>query len=372
MGDSHPDRGRLRETAAEPNHHRPPELRPAPSALPLLRLLAVVGTAVTMLWHATSVTQIKPRQELGFIVLLVAGFAVGATLWLLLPAATRTLLRHKDLLLPLGLLIPGEALLSAMLGLPALAALLAPAWSVKLLSLGFSLSLAFLVRALFSVVYAGWTTTLVVQAVAQDRVDPIAALTTFGRWSWRTLVVEFIGWGVLMVASAVAIVLGAASIALALILIGLSSLIWNLATAALLPVALSEGRSFADALRAGFRTSWSNKSRWAMPVIVQMVLLGWVTFFHISYAGSPQPGSTTTHTKTDWSVNGFWTGGYENDCRWHTQLMKVVEAEPLQLVNSLLGLLFAVLAIGVKLKIVTDLDQAGPWTDQPAGLGGSE
>ena len=55
------------------------------------------------------------------------------------------------------------------------------------------------------------------------------------------------------------------------------------------------------------------------------------------------------------SVNGFWTGGYENTCRWHTKLMKMAETEPMPLVEFLLGVLFAILAIVVKLRITADL-----------------
>ena len=83
-----------------------------------------------------------------------------------------------------------------------------------------------------------------------------------------------------------------------------------------------------------------------------MILLGWVTFIYVSYSGNPRPGAFTTETKTNWQVNGFWTGGYEDNCRWHDDLMKAVEAEPLPLVATLLWLMYAVLAIVVKLRIV--------------------
>jgi hypothetical protein len=69
----------------------------------------------------------------------------------------------------------------------------------------------------------------------------------------------------------------------------------------------------------------------------------------------PGPGSVTTQNKTDFSVNGFWTGGYENECHWHTKLMAVVEAEPLPLAEFLLGIVFAVLAIVVKLEITAKM-----------------
>jgi hypothetical protein len=81
---------------------------------------------------------------------------------------------------------------------------------------------------------------------------------------------------------------------------------------------------------------------------------------------APDP-SFTTRTTTNWSVNGFWTGGYENECRWYDNLMEAAEAPPLPLISSLLGMLFAVLAIAVKLRIVTELHKSG--FIQPEGFG---
>ena len=153
---------------------------------------------------------------------------------------------------------------------------------------------------------------------------------------------------------------------LTLLLIGAVSLLWNLLTAALLPIVVAERGAFVDAVRNGLRVSWERKGRWWLPVVLQMVLLGWVTLLYVSYTGSPRPGSYTTNTKSDVSVNGFWTGGYENSCRWHTKLMTVVETEPMPLVEFLLGLLFAVLAVVVKLRIAADLYSPAIATADPS------
>jgi len=238
-----------------------------------------------------------------------------------------------------------------------LAAVLTPAWALKILSLSFSLSLAFGVQVFLGIVYAGWTTALIIQAVTRNRVEPIEALAVSRRWFWRVFFLELIGWGVLFLMLAVAIAIGTASLAFAVLLIAICSLIWNLATAALLPVALAERRSLGASLGKGLQVSWRKKSQLWLPVVTQMVLLGWATFIYVSYSSSPRPGSFTTNTKTNWSVNGFWTGGYENNCRWYAKLMETVEAEPLPLISSLLGMLFAVLAIAVKLRIVAALPE---------------
>jgi hypothetical protein len=311
-------------------------------------------------WQAASLGQLKPRQESGFAVLLAAGLAVGLTLRLLLPAATGRLLRHRDVLIPLGLYIPAAALLAALAAIPALAAVLAPAWPLKVLSITLSLSLGFVIQLLLALIYAGWTTALVLQAVREDRLDPLGAFRDLRRWFLRVLVAEFLGWAVLFATLAVAIALGTVSIGLALVLIGACSLVWNLVSAALLPVVVAEPGSLAAALRKGLRVSRARMGRWWLAVVLQMILLGWVTFIYVSYTSSPGPGTITTQTRTSWHVNGFWTGGYEDTCRWHADLMAALEAEPLPVVATLLELLFAVLAIVIKLWVVAETYEPMP------------
>jgi hypothetical protein len=340
---------------------RPPQA--GSSLLTALRVIGLVGTAAVVAWQTVSLGPLKPRQEWGFAVLIIAGAAVGLTLFVLLPNSTRRLLRHKDILIPLGLYIPAVSVLSALAAVPAMAAVLNPAWPLKLFTITVSLSLLFAIQLILGVIYAGWTTALVLQAVCQERVDPVGSFTDIGRWFLRVLGAEFIGWAVLFACLAVAIALGPASIGLALFLIGVSSLVWNLATPALLPVVVAERGSFGAALAQGIRVSWRRKGRWWLPVVVQMILLGWLTFIHVSYTSSPRPGTLTTQTRTNWQVSGFWMGGYEDNFRWYTDLMKAVEAEPLPPISSLLELLFAVLAIVVKLRIVAGI-YAPMWIDK--------
>jgi hypothetical protein len=329
--------------------------QPNSSAARVLRLIALAGTSAVVLWHVVALRHMESRQEWGFAVLVLAGLAVALTLRLVLPAESRRLLRHKDILIPLGLYIPASALLPALAAIPALAALLNPAWTLKILSISLGLSVAFLIQMMLAVILAGWTTTLVLQAVREDAVEPMRALRDIGRWLLPVLGTEFIGWTVLFAGVAVAIALATASIGLALILIAVVSLVWNLATAALLPVVVAERGPFLAALREGIQVSWARMRHWWWPVVLQMILLGWVTFIHVSFSSSPGPGMFTTQTKTNWQVNGFWTGGFEDTFRWHGELMKALEVEPLPLITTLLELMFAVLAIAIKLRIVTGM-----------------
>ncbi|MGO8691506.1 MAG: hypothetical protein ACLQLG_17935 [Thermoguttaceae bacterium] len=335
-----------------------PDYQPdGPTASPrigLLRYTAIVGTGIVLVWRVTSLFGMRPRQEWGILVVAAAAIAVGLVCRLLMPAATARLGRHMDLLLPLGFYIPTETMLGLLAKAPITSALLSPSWSFRVLSISFTLSLAFLLEIVLAVVYAGWTTTLILQAVGRDRVEPLPALAAMRRWFWPVLGVETLGWFVMFAALALGIAVGAAVLPLALIGIGVFALIWNLATAALLPVVVGRRRPFGEAVREGIRLSWRGKGRWWKPVVAQMILLGWIVFFVVSYTDDTA-GSYHMYEKTQFSVKAFWTGGYEDECHWYTELMKTVETEPLPLATSLLGILFAVLAIVVKLEITAGL-----------------
>ncbi len=332
-----------------------------------LRLVALLGAGLVLLWKATSLGQMRPNQGWGFVVLFLACVAVGLTGVMVLPAATRRLRRSPDLLVPLGLYLSAEALWSLLLAIPIVSAVFSPAWNLRIFAFSSSLSLNFLVQVALAVTYAGWTTSLIVQSVQRDQVDLLDALSAWRVWFWRVLGAEAIGWCVLFGGLTLVLGLGAMALPLALLLIGVLSLLWNLLTAALLPMIVAEQGAFVETVRAGLRAGWAMKGRWWLPVVLQMVLLGWVTLLYVSYTANPQPGTYHTNTKSDLSVNGFWTGGYENTCRWHTKTMKLVETEPLPLVEYLLGVLFAVLAIVVKLRITSDVYGPGIATVGPSG-----
>lgn len=328
----------------------------------LLRIIAFLGTGLILLWHVISMPQLQPHQSAGFVVLVLAVLAVGLTLLIFLPDAMERLLKHTDLLVPLGLFITVSTTFITLAMLPTLATMLTTSGSVKILTFSFSLFASFAFIFLLSMVYVGWTTVLIFQVVILGQVKLIAALAIMGRRFWRVLAIEFFGWGVLLAVSMVMFATATVSMPFALILIGLVSLFWNLATAAVLPVALADTRSFWSALRHGLAVSRAGMSKWGPLIIVQMVLLGWITFINVSYTIYEKKHADTEYTATDidkikttWGVKVFWTGGYADDCKWHGSLMEALEAEPVQLIDRLLTLMFAILAIAIKIKIVSGL-----------------
>jgi hypothetical protein len=348
----------------------------------LLRLVAILGTLAVWLQQILFMPQLQPRQEAGFIVLLVAVLAVAASLSMLMPDATVKLLRYKDLLIPLGLFITLSAVFNYLVTLPVLAAMFTSSWPITILTFSFSLSVGLLFNFLLSIIYAGWTTSLIFQAVVLGRVNPVEVLALGGRWFWRTLGAELFGWVLTIGVTICALALSTASVSLALILIAVASLVLNLATVAVLPIAIADSRPLDQAIRHGLKVSRANMHKWAPLVIAQMLLLGWITFIHVSYTTRETTSdkqthlnsaldleradsvpeytdtvttSQTVHTQTNWGVNGFWIGGYADNCKWYGSLMEALKAKPIQWIESLLTMLFAVLAIAIKIRIVSDV-----------------
>jgi hypothetical protein len=331
----------------------------------LLRGAALAGTAVVLLQQFVGGFPLLPRQGWGVPFLVVAALAVALAVGLLMPRAAGQLGRHPDLLVPLGLLTFTDGALGWLQLLPALATLLTSARAVNLLGIGFSLSAGFVLVILLHVAYAAWVTVLILDVVRADRADPVGALAGLGRWFLRVLALESLGWVVLFAGVALAIALAATGgIVLALGVIGVWSLVWNLSTAALLPVALDGRLRLGEALVRGIRASWEGVGRWGLAVVVQLLLLGLVTFLYLSYTETT-PAGYTTHTSTNWSVNGFWTGGYENGCRWYDKLMEALQAPKWAPVATSLGLIFGVLAVVVKLHITGRLPVRTPEVPAP-------
>jgi hypothetical protein len=321
-----------------------------PVARLLLRLVAVLGPLAVIGWELASLPALRPRQDWGLVVLFLAGLAVFFFLILVTPRAIGTIGRHPDLLVPLGVTTALSGAAGWLASLPAFSSLGAPLWSGEPLGISVALSVSALFVLLLAILHAGWTTSLILQAAARGRVDLLAPLTSPGRWLPRTFAALTVGVVGLVLLLAVGLAAAAAALPLGLILMAVGSLAWNLATAALLPATLRSPGPLGRSLAEGFRESRRGMGRWWGVVLLHMILLGWVTFLSLSYTHS-EGGRTTTQSTTSFNVNGFWTGGYEAGCRWYDQVARVGKTETLPPVVTLLGLLFGVAAIAVKLTI---------------------
>ena len=130
---------------------------------------------------------------------------------------------------------------------------------------------------------------------------------------------------------------------------------WNFATAAVLPVAWDEESGFWHSFRAGLAVSLVNVRRWWLLLLAQMLLLGLV-FFYYSHWSDAGGG----HTNVSWSVNAFWTGGYDGQCRWYEKLAEACHTSKLPFVETLLTLLFGALTVAIKIAIVQRLQPEAP------------
>lgn len=335
-----------------------PPILPTQAASPLLALLratALVGVAVLLLWNCSSLFSMEPRQEWSFLVMLPLGIAVTAACLVPFRAATWTLWRHPDLLLPLALYLVALTAWSIVLWMPGLGAVVGLSWTMRLPGTTLPFSLTVLLYVVLGWFVAGWTTVMVVQAVREDRVDPAAALAAWPTWFPPVLVAGAIGWAVAIFVAVPAMLLIAVFPVLGLSMLAVVSLAWNMMTAPVLPLVVAERGPLAATLRRALDIGIRRWRRWWFPVLLQLVLLGWLTVFSITLVDYPAPGEVTTTTRERFNVNTFWVGGYQNNCEWLDDLMNVVEATPLSLVAFLLGLLFTIFAIVVKIRVTASL-----------------
>jgi hypothetical protein len=147
---------------------------------------------------------------------------------------------------------------------------------------------------------------------------------------------------------------------LALVPLAVFGVAWNFGTAAVLPVALAGEGGFWQSFRAGVAASLGGLGKWWLLLLTQMLLLGLVFFYYSSGGG---------HTNVSWSVNVFWTGGYEDDCRWYAKLAEAVHIPKLPFVETLLTLLFGAFAAAIKLAIVQRLHSESQTAAPPAPTG---
>jgi len=176
--------------------------------------------------------------------------------------------------------------------------------------------------------------------------DPCRVLPTARGRFWRVLGLEFIGWITVMVVTSVLLLMMSVMGFFALVPMAVFAVAWNFATAALLPVAFEANGGFWQSLRTGVAASLGSLGKWWLLLLAQMLLLGLVFFYYSSGSG---------HTNVSWSVNVFWTGGYEDECRWYGKLVDALKTVRLPLVETMLTLLFGAFAVAIKLAIIQRL-----------------
>jgi hypothetical protein len=317
----------------------------------VLRQVALAGLAAVLLVDFYLSVRLGVGLGLGAVVLLVFPIAAVLVSLVLMPGAAGTLLRNKDLLVLLALVTVVGRFLEWLAAAPVLGALLSPSFPLHFLNLSFALSLHFLLRIALAMAYATWMTAAVLELVRTGNGDPCPVLPAALNRFWWVLGLEFIGWAVVMLATAAVLLLMPVMGFFALVPMLIFGVAWNFATAAVLPLAWRGEAGFWHSFRTGVSASLANLARWWLLLLVQMLLLGLVFFYYSSGGG---------HTNVSWSVNVFWTGGYEADCRWYGKLAEACHTSKLPFVETLLSLLFGAFAVAIKIAIVQRLQPEAP------------
>ena len=325
-----------------------------------VRWVAWIGLAMVLASDLIASLPGKPRQGYGFVLLVLMCVAVALVSVVLMPRATGTLVRHKDLLLPLALLMVALQLLTWATALPVLGAILTPSWPVHLFTWSTTLSAHLLITIGLFVAYTSWVTGAILAMVRTGQNNPCAVWPSALKQFWRVFGLDCIGVGAVLITTSVLIGLMPVIGWFALAPMAVFAVAWNFATAAVLPVAFESGPGFWAAFRAGVQVSLANLRKWWLLLLAQMLLLGLFIFF---YSRWNQGG--TAHTNVNWNINVFWTGGYESDCRWYGKLVDVYKTSKLPFVETLLTLLFGTMAVAVKIAIVQRLQGEASGMDTP-------
>jgi hypothetical protein len=212
-----------------------------------------------------------------------------------------------------------------------------------------------------AVAYATWMTAALLELVRTGNGDLYRIAPITPSRFWRVLGLEFIGWAATLVVTAFLLLLMPVIQFLALLPLAAFSVAWNFATTALLPVALEAEAGFWPSFRAGIEASLANLGKWWLLMLAQLLLLGMVFFYYSSSGGN---------TNVSWSVNVFWIGGYEDDCRWYGKLAEVAHVATLPFAQTLLMLLFGAFAVAIKLAVIQRLQPEIQPAFSPATVAG--
>ena len=318
----------------------------------LIRLLSLCSILLTLGWQTWQwiSTRTVPGMNglpyglplaapLSLHLALLGAAIIGVLLIfvVLMPTAMQTLLRCPDLLVPLGFLAPiGTLLIPSLIQTLVQHGVVGRQQEILIVS----------IWALVMAVFSAWMTRLVLYAVQRRHADAFVALRDLPRDFLRLMPLILVSWCVaqLEVTLCYRVLYDVAPLA-APIAGGLGILAWNLATAALLPGSLNSNLNYPKAILASFEVSIRGLGRWLLPLLAQMALLGLVTYVLVIRPASPPYAPS-------WHLNVFWTGGYESVSRWYGDILAAVGAPPVALIQTVLMLVFGILAIGLKAIIV--------------------
>jgi hypothetical protein len=308
------------------------------------RISALAGTGVALLLaliRSGSVTE----QDLGFAFWILVAWLVAMAI--VFRTGRRALIARPELLVPVGIVVPISVLVDWLAAAPRLERIMQPIASVSLWGLGFALSISSALNIALWTMFAAWQTDLLIRAQASPNPVDLAPWTPIRRCLWPAFGALAIGAGGLQVLSMPLVKMFSGGpiegFTFCLLLV---TLVWNVLTFALLPWIIQSPEPFAAAIKSGIRQSWRQKWRWSPLAILQLLLLGAMTYYSYSGYGS-----------SSWSFNVHnpWVGGYECRTNWYVDHQEWLKLPSSPFAETLLMLAFLVLAVAVKISVIKTL-----------------
>ncbi len=320
-----------------------------------LAIVSILSIILSFIYAAYKSFPLKDREEYGFIILFAALVLVPLAAVLTMREGFVLITKKPQILIPIGILYLANLLIDLMGHIPLISFMVKPFYQFLLSPLKSDFSLVFIIGVFFAVCYAVWQTSLVITCVGRDECNPWNEFGRIFNFFFRVFVTLARGWLVLFVLFLPRMLFEGKMMIVFIIFLAIASLVWNLITYAVLPVALlNNNLDFMKAFRLGIKISVENlKSLW-LPVLTYMLLLGFVVFLYVSYTTSTN-GSVHTYKNTVTNVNAFWIGGYENQCKWYSDHQKALKSNKIAIISDMLGAIFLVLSVCLKITIVSRL-----------------
>jgi hypothetical protein len=235
---------------------------------------------------------------------------------------------------------------------------------------GFAVVSAIVLQLALAACFTGWMTRVILKFVETGRVDLTGSFENIKWWFPRTALTLIFGWLPVILLLFVLIPLSyrASSFAFSTLIypimfaLAAFSLIWNLATAVLLPHVLTAQTNLREAIGEGLRIGWLNKAKTIVPVILLMLVSGWIVFISVTFNdqvtekkkfGEYSFGEDySIKHQTNYSSEFVWVADYPEKSKWHAAMMGAVKQEPLETMDFRIMLLLLLLSVTVNLEII--------------------
>lgn len=333
-----------------------------------LRFITFLSVVLIAVYKYFALENVQSNQIFGFYALLIVGFGIIISLAFLKNSFLRVL-RNPDLLVPLGFFI----IFDFLIGLLSITSSFFGFRNGKFDFTSFSLLVvfAFLLRFTATVFVTGWMTKVILDFYESDRVDLFAPFRSVKVWFPRTLVGVLFGSIPIFVLLYLMLPLlyGAGFSILTLliyifiILIGVFSLIWNLATSVLIPHILMTTITIKEAVIEGVKISWLNRKKMRLPLILLMIFSGWIVFISVTYKDYSiekkkfgeysYVSSYSLRNQSNFSTDFVWVGDYQTKSKWHDRMMSAVKEQSLPTIDLRITILMLFLSLVVNLEILS-------------------